>query len=523
MAGELIGAIILWLIAAILLIALIVWLLNWLYHRSSKEMSFVRTGFGGERVVINSGALVLPIVHEITPVSMNVNRLRLALKKEKALITSDRMRVDIEADFFVRVMPSRDGVSMAAATLGSRTMEPDLLSELLEGKFVGALRSVAAEMSLDNMHEKRSEYVARVTKYAADMLTRNGLELESVAITNLDQTDLEYFNPANRFDAEGLTQLIGNIEERRKLRNDIEQTSLVSIRARNLLAEKETLEIDRQSAAAKLEQEREIEAIRASQKAEIAQTRTKFEAEATAASIASKRAIEEARIHLERDTKRLEVERSQDVELAEIEKQILVLKKEVEASSVRVANEEARTKVAAAQEGVVTSRESEVARRTAAIGRMNAEKDADIVKIASESEKVRALVAAESKRLLNEAENVLSDDARTTRFREKLLDRLEGIVRESVRPLEKIEGIKIVQMGGFGGGNQGEAHRSPTDEVIESALRFRAQAPLIDEMMKEIGVENSGVAKMGDIFRSARDANSLAREAETNKKKKDQA
>ena len=93
-----------------------------------------------------------------------------------------------------------------------------------------------------------------------------------------------------------------------------------------------------------------------------------------------------------------------------------------------------------------------------------------------------------------------------------MLERLDGIIRESVKPLENIEGIKIVQMAGLGDRAGGEsAHRSPTDEVIDSALRFRAQAPLIDEMMKEIGVPNAGVAKMGDIFRSAKDAAALAK------------
>ena len=69
-----------------------------------------------------------------------------------------------------------------------------------------------------------------------------------------------------------------------------------------------------------------------------------------------------------------------------------------------------------------------------------------------------------------------------------------------------------MQMGGMADSNGGGSTvaRSPTDEVIDSALRFRAQAPLIDEMMKEIGVPDAGVAKMGDIFRSARDVASLA-------------
>src|SRR3546814_18691370 len=73
--------------------------------------------------------------------------------------------------------------------------------------------------------------------------------------------------------------------------------------------------------------------------------------------------------------------------------------------------------------------------------------------------------------------------------------------------MERIEGIKILHVDGLGG-NGGGGHRPPTDEVIESALRYRAQAPWIDEMMKEIGVAGSNVARMGDIFRSARDAQS---------------
>ena len=57
-------------IAAIILLALaiaiIVYLLHWLYRRSSKEVSFVRTGMLGEKVVISGGAFVLPIIHNIT-------------------------------------------------------------------------------------------------------------------------------------------------------------------------------------------------------------------------------------------------------------------------------------------------------------------------------------------------------------------------------------------------------------------------------------------------------------------------
>ena len=217
MTAQLIGAIILWLIVAIVAIAIIVYLVNWLYRRSSKEVSFVRTGLMGERVVIDGGAFVLPIIHDITPVNMNVLQMSVARAKDDALITKDRMRVDIDADFYVRVAPTRDAVSLAAATLGRRTMEQERLHALLSGKFVSALRSVASEMTMVEMHEQRGAYLQRVKAAAAEALAQNGLELETVALTDLDQTDLQFFNPSNRFDAEGLTTLIGEIEDRRKL------------------------------------------------------------------------------------------------------------------------------------------------------------------------------------------------------------------------------------------------------------------------------------------------------------------
>ncbi len=673
MTAGLIGSLILWLIVAIVVIAVAVYLLHWLYHRSTKELAFVRTGLGGEKVVINGGALVLPIVHEVTPVNLNVVRIPVSRTKEEAVITRDRMRVDVEAEFFVRVIQEQQAVSAAASTLGRRTLEAGRLAELLSGKFVSALRSVAAEMTLDAMHEKRSDMVVKVEERAKVALAQNGLELESVAVTDLDQTSLEYFDPANRFDAEGMTQLIEVIETRRKLRNDVEQSSMVAIRSRNLEAEKETLKLEQESENSRIDQALALESMRAKQHAAIQRTRAIKEAEAEQsrieneqstrereiirqqvlesaeieareevekvriaheqaleqaridrehkvriheikqhhdiehadilakedlerskivserqlrearmiaeqevesrdiardqeieiaklaagqlveqarieqdktlntsrierdrlvraeqiaqrqtveeaeinareeverARIASDRGLDEVRILKDRDLKRLEVEREMALELANIERQINVLSKQSEEASARAETETSRARAVEAEEHVKSVREKEIAERVATVDRLLAQKDADTMKIAAEAEKIAAAVAAEAQRLRNEAENILSEDARNGLLRAKLIERLEGIVRESVKPMEKIDGIKILHVEGLGSGGDGH-HRSPTDEVIESALRYRAQAPLIDEMMKDIGVTGSNIAGMGDIFRTARDAQTL--------------
>jgi uncharacterized membrane protein YqiK len=145
---------------------------------------------------------------------------------------------------------------------------------------------------------------------------------------------------------------------------------------------------------------------------------------------------------------------------------------------------------------------------------MLAQKDAEEKRIAAQAEQVRAAVTAEAQKLLYEAENVLTDEARYGLFRRRLLDRIEGIVRESVKPMEKIEGIRILQVDGLSGSGGGRGDgRSPTDEVIDSALRYRVQAPLIDQVLKEIGIEGGSLSRLPGLMREASDMQRVAKEA----------
>jgi uncharacterized membrane protein YqiK len=396
---------------------------------------------------------------------------------------------------------------MAAQTLGRRTMEPDGLKDLVEGKFVDALRSIAAEMTMEEMHEKRGEYVKRVRAAVADALTANGLELEGVSLTGLDQTNMEYFNPSNAFDAEGLTRLTEEIERRKKIRNDIEQDTLIQIRNKNLEAERLSLTIDRDSEYARLEQDRELEVRRAAQ-----------------------RTLDAERIARERDIQGLEVARRQALELAEQARAVAVADASRAQSEAQAEAERARALAVTAEEAVFTAREREIAERRKAVElieaaqgaereairlRVTAEAEraaagdrAEAQRIAAEaeadSEKIRALAArlrheieAEGARLMHEAENVLSDSSRAGALRLRLVERLDAIIRESVKPMEKIEGIRIVQVDGLGGGGpgaaRGEGQGSFPDAVVNSALRYRAQAPLVDHLLKEIGLNPGAI------------------------------
>jgi len=546
MTGATIGWTILGIIVAAIVIVVVFYILSWLYRRSTKEVSFVRTGFGGQRVVINGGALVLPVIHDVIPVNMNTLRLEVRPGRESALITKNRMRVDVLADFYLRVKATPEAVADAAQTLGTRTMQPDQLRELLEGKFVDALRAVAAEITMEQMHEKRGEYMKRVRAAVADDLLKNGLELESVSLTSLDQTSMEFFNPSNAFDAEGLTQLTDEIERRKKIRNDIEQDTMIQIRNKNLESEKLALHIDRDSEYARLSQERELEVRRAEQRAELARKRAQSDRESEQARIEAtrevelakinqERAIEEQRIAREQQIQGLEIDRRKTLELAEQTRAIEVAEKSRAQSEAQAEADLARAQAVAAEEKVFTARELEVARRRKDIELIGAAQEVEkeairIQRMAeaekqaagdradarrrtaegdSEAEKIRALAAkiryeidAVGTKQMNEAQNVLTPEARQSAFRMRLVDKVDSIIRESVKPMEKLESIRILQVdglgggGGNGGGNGSGDGAGIADNVVNSALRYRAQAPIVDALLKEIGIVGGDITKV---------------------------
>ncbi len=555
-------------IAVVLVISLLVMgmILARLYKRATKEISFVRTGFRGEKVIVNGGAIVLPVLHEIIPVNMNTLRLEVRRAGEQALITRDRMRVDVTAEFYVRVKPISESIANAAQTLGLKTMNPAQLKELVEGKFVDALRAVAAEMAMEELHEKRVDFVQKVQHVVSEDLLKNGLELESVSLTGLDQTAFEHFNPQNAFDAEGLTKLTEAIESRRKKRNDIEQETDLAIKQKNLEAERAKLQISREEEYAKLEQEREVSIRRASQMAEIAREQAEKKREAQEAQIASQREIDLKRIMSERDIdnekiqkeravsemeiaksralEQAEIERRKAVELAEQERAIAVAEKSRAESEAKAEADMARAKAVKEEETVITVRETEKAERAKQVelvmARQQAEKEAIKITVAAEAEKKAALdqaealrhaaqghadrerleakgkadaelmlaeasarkyaVEAEGKQAINSAANILSPDQIAMQVRLALIRNLPEIIAQSVKPMEQISDIKILHVNGMGytqgDGNApetGTGNGSLADQVVNSALRYRAQAPLLDSLLGELGL------KPGDI------------------------
>ncbi len=701
-----------------ILIAVGVYLLHWLYRHSSKDQSFVRTGSGGERVVMGGGALVIPIIHDITVVNMNAIPVEIRRVGEQSLITRNKLRVDIVAEFFVRVVATEAGVSLAARTLGARTQDPLALKEIIQGRFVDAMSAVAATMTMEEIHQDRLGYIRKVAELSGQTLGTNGLELENASLTALNQTDIGVFNPANAFDAEGLTRLTEEIEERRRARNRIENEARIDIKMKDFEAEQRALEIDRDLEYARIDQARAIEIRKAAQAAEIeaersvsaisiTQAKMKAEEEAERIRILKEQTVDVERIRAANDVRALEIERQKDTELTEIasrtrleterlltrqqieaeriererlvkeaeiksrleievfdqkssgeiEQARLAREREVEArrietekaiellsvekeKEIRVSNEqaaaeqeraaiakrhaveverirrdeevaqqeiaktqkirlaetlslrkvedaaivanreieelrvaaakyidrfvieqdleveladkqrliavtnkaieeavakaneaEARKTLAAVEEQVSTVRAEEAAARAKKVDIIAAEAAAEREALrtvkAAEAEKqaveqralaeiaeakaaeVRYETDAEGARKINDAENMRSDESRRSAIYEHLVKTLPQIIRETVKPMENIESIKILQVDGLPGLNSpsetGGAGAGPgnggniSDQVVNSAMKYRTQVAFVDGLMEEIGLPLKNLGSAGGM------------------------
>lgn len=532
----------------------------------NKSLTLILTKRYDIKVVLNGGAIVLPVLHEVIPVNMNTLRLEVKRAEDQALITRDRMRVDVMAEFYVRVKPTAESIATAAQTLGKKTMSPNELKNLVEGKFVDSLRAVAAEMAMEELHEKRVDFVQKVQQVVSEDLFKNGLELETVSLTGLDQTSFKYFNPQNAFDAEGLTKLTETIEDRRRKRNDIEQDADLAIKAKNLQAEQARLQILREEEYAKLQQEREISVRRAEQLAEIAAQEAAKRREAEEAQIAAEREVELKRIASARDVEnenilksqlvqKAQVEQKKTIELAEQDRAIAIAEKSRAESEAKAQADQARAQAVKAEEEVLTVRETQRAEREKAVdlvaAKQAAEKDAIAITVAAEASKKAAVdeaeairiaaeaeaekarlkakgeadaklllaqamekqyqVDAEGTRAVNEANNVLSSEQVEMQIRLTLLKYLPEIIRESVKPMENIDDIKILQVNGLGNvGTPAHPAEHPggtgqialSDQVVNSALRYRSQAPLIDSLMSELGLQGGDINGLTQTLKS---------------------
>lgn len=505
--------------AAVVAIAIAVVFLNSFYRKSSRDVALIRTGFGGQQIVISGGCLALPFLHKIDEINMRTIRIEVRRVGDKSLITEDRMRVDAELEFYVRVQPSVEGIATAAQALGARAFTPDGIRNLLEGRFVDAVQAVAAEQTMDSLHEKRGEFVRLVSALLGENLARAGLQLDSVSLTRLDQAAFASLDENNAFNAVGMRKLAEIIAVNKKKRAEIEADADISVRQTQLAATKQRLELGTEEEQAQIRQRLELDKVRAASDAEAARAREIATVEAEAARIARERDTRAAEIDKGRELRRLEIEAQLGSEVRKADSAIALAAKHAEEARAQAMAELARAEVILAQEKVQTDRDRAVAERSREIAMKRvteagevaeanaqtetavllrkAKAEAEARRVLAEAERLKLLAESEGARAVIAARNSRSDALMQHELEVHRLDRLPEIIGQMMKPAEKIDSIRIHQINGFGnstggpggGGASDGGGKPPVNQVMDSILGMALQLPALKSIGDQIGVD----------------------------------
>jgi len=444
----------------IILMLFLIMLAKW-YRRTAANEALVRTGKGGRKVVIDGGIFQIPILHKIQPISLETMKLTVSRVGKEAFITSDSLRMDIEAEFYIRVEAREEDILRASRTLGDKSLDPRTLRELEEGKLIGALRSVAATQTLRDLHEKRQEFADAVQETCMEDLMSNGLTLESVSITNLDQIDVEHLDPENNtFDAVGLMRISEVTQEQRRERNEVERNAEVAIKRKDVEAQKERLKLDQDQAFAEAEQKRQVATYAAEREAATA----KFKAE-------QDRLVKEAEIERDRAIQEAKIQSELAVEKANIERQMEIERREKERERVET-------------DRLQATRELEMAQ---------AEKDKDvaIVKANAELEANRILAEAQRAKAVGEmatieAKNVAEPKVLSQEIALSLIQSAPSIVEQLMKPAEKIDSIRVLDFGG-------DSSSSNLGRVVSSIIGAGSALPLLKEFLSMPGASTDQI------------------------------
>jgi len=491
---------------AIAIVVTVIIVYSKLYVKTPPNMAFVRTGLGGRRVVIDRGAIVLPFVQDVQWISLETFKLEVFKANKEAFITKDRFRVDIGADFYVKVQPTEEAVERASRSLGERALSAEGLKSLLEEKFISALRSESAKRTLVDLHEDRRAFAKAVKEALVEALEPNGLMLEEVSIFYLDQTDKKFLDPNNVFDAEGLRQITLQTSERLRERNEIERNTEVAIKKKDVEAIKLKLTLDQERAFAEAEQRRQVEIDRAKKLAETEKFKFEQERLIREAEIQKEKLIREAEIAKEtylieqEKMKQLkEIEKRQALEEADIlrEKALILkevekLQQEIEKLKTDAERHAAEEKVKTALEKVKAEREKEIALIGALKELEVAEKKLQSTELLANARKIEGEAEAYAREKLFKAENVLDEKIITRDILLQLIGRSPEILKEMMSPVQKIGDMKVLHIDGLGGSTDSG---STVEGVIGAILKSGTALPLLREIIKMSKIDLEGLKK----------------------------
>ena len=495
----------------LVLICVVLLTITKLYVKTKASEAFVKTGMGGLKVIRDGGAVILPVIHQTVRVSLETIKLEVSRIGVDALITSDKLRADIKAEFFVRVQAEDEDIKAAARSLGDKMSEVSVnaqqqrgmdrdgnsykssVAALIEDKLVSALRTSAAKKTLEQLNSDRDDFLREVMQGVTADLKHNGFLLETVTISKLDQTDVANLKADNIFDAQGMRTIAEITQKNLTEKNTIVRTGEQARKDQDVQTRTQILELEKKQAQAEATQSAQVLSIQAEQdrigkqsqieaqrKVDVASTENAQQT--ILAKVSQEQAVEVAK----REQQKAVVIADQTVEVAKRDQQKAIAESEAEKAKAEALLADAEAERQKARQNIVTvetvaaaDREKQkaviaaqgeaersfvTAQRTADAGAYRTMKEAEAKKAAADAEAeavTKQATAASKAAELQAAGNKAQLVAQAEGDRAKLLATAEGQKALAMVPVEV-------------NARQVEVDKQRVEEVLKPELEARA-------------------------------------------------
>lgn len=490
-----------------------IWFLQRFYAKATLETALVRSGLGGSKVLTDRGCIALPILHQIQRVSMQTAAVSVVRTGRDSVLTADQLRADINMEFELRVGPDNASISTAAQVLGHRIARSgEVFGEVLAGSLINAIQSAAATRSLTDIHLNRADFTADVSALVTEHAQRMGLTLVSASLIGVDQSDLSQRDENNAFNARGMRRLAELVAEERKARIEIEATTEVAVRERLLTQHKRQIELKSDERESEIAQHEYLARLEAESESRADQARAEARRASEAVRIDQERQTKAAQVSSDEALRKTEMDALRSLEEAKIANDISLSEARAKEAQAKANEEEARALVILASEHVQAQKERAVTERERDIARLKQERDIELedarvksdvstllaraqadasVKTANaNAEKIAMEAKAQGQAALNSAENTLSDAVIRMRLEERKLDKMPEIMTQMMKPVEKIDSIRINQIGGMGGSSgTGEGVDGAFGAAMDQILGMAVRLPAMKQMGEEIGLD----------------------------------
>ncbi|MGF1707553.1 peptidase [Enterovibrio baiacu] len=288
-----------------------------------------------------TGTFVWPIVNRFE--YMDITRKKISVirsgrkdqegEEYEGLHCRDNIRADLKVDFYIGVNhEEEDIVRVAKLFTAHEASNLDRLKEHFQPKFSEALKTAVKQFEFEELLTNRRAFRDAVVEVIGSEM--DGFKIYDVVIDKVDQTALDAHSPDNILDVEGIRKISAITAQKNTETNAIRQDERTTMKKKNVEAEANRLQLDKQEKESIARIQREVDIIKAQEEALAAEKREEYQRVTELAKLETEEEVSKKRESVEMEVEMTRIANQRQVAIQQEE-----LTRSVETEKVRTATE----------------------------------------------------------------------------------------------------------------------------------------------------------------------------------------